>query len=278
MRDYPDDESFDDEDYSDGEDVTPDGGTRPVARRPIPADDLPTSYARPALSRKPDQRRVTLPDTSQQYPDQTQAVRPPRRKRGRDRSERPSRPMQSPRPRRDKASSGLYLPWWSLVIMLVFVGCAAFGMLLVVSSLQNNGAAGGQTPLVIVITSTFTVGPPASPTPLPQKPTLTPSPPLPTIPPSQTLPPGNFAVGSTVQVIGVGPSGLNVRSAPGVGSTVKFLAHDGDVYTLKDGPQTASSDEWWFIQDANDSTRGGWASRRFLTVQGSAPPTATPAS
>src|SRR5437016_5898429 len=126
MSDYPDDESFD-EDYSDGEDVTPDQGTRPASRRPIPADDMPTAYARPAPSRKPDQRRVTLPDTSQQYRDETQAVSPARRKCARDRSERPSRPMQSPRPRRDKASSGLYLPWWSLVIMLVFVGCAAFG-------------------------------------------------------------------------------------------------------------------------------------------------------
>src|SRR5258707_9950443 len=117
MSDYPDDESFDDEDYSDGEDVTPDQGTRPVARRPIPADDLPTAYARPALSRKPDQRRVTLPDTSQQYPDETQAVPPARRKRARGRSKRPSRPMQSPPPTRGKARSGLYLPWLALVVI-----------------------------------------------------------------------------------------------------------------------------------------------------------------
>jgi hypothetical protein len=157
--------------------------------------------------------------------------------------------------------------------MLAFVGCAAIGALAVVTSLEANVEPGGGTPLVIVITSTFTVGPPASPTSIPQKATLTPSPPLPTIPSTLTLPPGNFAIGNTIQVVGVGPSGLNVRSAPGTDATVKFLARDGETYVLKDGPQTASSDEWWLIQDAADSTKGGWASRRFLTVQSAAPAT-----
>jgi hypothetical protein len=167
---------------------------------------------------------------------------------------------------REKRDSGLYLPWWSLVIMLVFVGCAAVGALIVVQSIGENTAPGGQTPVVIVITSTFTAGPPASPTAIPMPATITPTAPLPTIPPTASLPPGDFALGETVKVVGVGLSGLNVRASPGFNSTIKFQAHDDERYVLKDGPQTASGEEWWYIQDANDQNRGGWASRRFLTV------------
>jgi len=182
------------------------------------------------------------------------------------RGSKASRPGRQPRPVRDKRNSGLYLPWWSLVLMLAFVGCVAFGALVLVGGLESTAQPGGGTPLVIVITSTFTVGPPASPTAIPIKPSLTPSLPLPTVPPTLTLPPGDFAIGDTVQVVGVGDSSLNVRSAPGTDSTVKFRATDGETYLLKDGPQQASSDEWWFIQDAADSTKAGWASRRFLTI------------
>ncbi len=241
--------------------------TRRVNRRPIPADDVPpVAHVRPPLTRGP-QSQPLPPQPGMATPYAGQEL--PRAAHSR----RARRPNYPPRPTTDKASSGLYLPWWSLVLMLAFVGCAAIGALAVVTSLEANVAPGGGTPLVIVITSTFTVGPPASPTAIPQRATLTPSLPLPTIPSTLTLPPGNFAIGNTVLVVGVGPSGLNVRSGPGTDSTVKFLAHDGETYILKDGPQTASSDEWWMIQDAADSTKSGWASRRFLTVQSAAPAT-----
>jgi len=161
--------------------------------------------------------------------------------------------------------------------MLAFVGCAAVGALLVVNSLGGNTVIGGQTPVVIVITSTYTVGPPATTTPIPLPSTLTPTAPLPTIAPTASLPPGDFAIGETVKVVGVGLNGLNVRTAPGTDSTVKFRASDDDRFTLTDGPQTASEDEWWMISDPQDSARNGWASRRFLTViAGAASATSAP--
>src|SRR5258708_7618480 len=79
--------------------------------------------------------------------------------------------------------------------------------------------------------------PPATPPAFPQRPPLPASPPLPTIPSTLTLPPGNFAIGDTVVVVGVGESGLNVRSAPGTDSDVKFRGREGELYVLKDGPQ-----------------------------------------
>src|SRR5258708_1240991 len=105
---------------------------------------------------------------------------------------------------------------------------------------------------------------PSSARPNPHHAPLTPPPPLPTVPPTLTLPPGDFAIGETVKVVGVGDSSLNVRSAPGTDSTVKFRALDGETYVLKDGPQQASSDAWWFIQDLVDSSKCGCASRHFL--------------
>src|SRR5262245_12369338 len=186
--------------------------SQPPARRPIPADEMPASYSRHALSRRttgqpqPPQDHLSVP-----VPPRSPYQEAPRQGRGKRARARANR---APRPPIDKSRSGLYLPWWSLLLLLAFVGCAAFGVLLLVNSMEYSGTSGGQTPIVVVITATFTFGPPASPTNIPQKPTLTPSPPLPTIPPTLTLPPGNFAVGEIVVVVGTGDSGLNVRSAP----------------------------------------------------------------
>jgi uncharacterized protein YraI len=80
------------------------------------------------------------------------------------------------------------------------------------------------------------------------------------------LPAGEVKIGSVIQVVGVGGSGLNIRSGPGRQFNAKFLAQDGQQYTVKDGPQIASDEEWWLIQDLNNPNLNGWASRRFLTV------------
>jgi hypothetical protein len=153
-----------------------------------------------------------------------------------------------------------------MLLMLVLVAGLAVGALLVVNSVGGLTPPGGTTPVFIVITATYTIGPPASATPIPQPPTLTPPPPLPTIPPSVTLPPGNFTIGATVQVIGTGTNGLNVRSGPSTQFNVKFLGQDGQKYTLMEGPQQADGEEWWHIQDPNNPSNDGWAVRRFLTV------------
>src|SRR5215813_9203675 len=272
MSDYSDD-PFDPAQGQSGGTTQPSDPAQRAARRPIPSDEMPASYSRPALSRRPQAQPQPPQDhISVPVPPGNPYQEAPRQGRGRRARARANR---APRPPIDKSRSGLYLPWWSLLLLLAFVGCAAFGVLLLVNSMEYSGTSGGQTPIVVVITATFTVGPPASPTPIPQKPTLTPSPPLPTIPPTLTLPPGNFAIGEIVVVVGTGDSGLNVRSAPSTTGTVKFRAHDGESYILRDGPQQASGEEWWLIADQADSTKSGWASRRFLSIQSAAPATAT---
>lgn len=256
---YDDPEDFEPGDYDDEtalEERTPPRGSRRTVAPPV--DDYP----------EPPRRR-------------TNPVRDPRAMRDRRDAPRSHTGYYPPTPdypyaetqaqqrtrgklRPNRRDSGFYLPWWSLLIMLVVVGGLSFGALMIVGSMGGNAAPGGSTPIIVVITSTFTIGPPASTTPIPQKATLTATRPLPTIAPTATLPAGNVAIGSTVTIVGVGGSGLNVRSGPGKQFNAKFLAYDGQKYVVKDGPQFASDEEWYQIEDVSNPNNSGWASRRFL--------------
>lgn len=149
----------------------------------------------------------------------------------------------------------------------------AFGLLLAFSALSQPATPGNQPPRVQVLTAqptlseNFTgqsgVSQPLWTTPIPVAlPTATA--PLPTPAPSPTLPPGQFGIGVTVQVVGVGLNGLKVRDAPGYDGTLRFLAAEGDTFVIVDGPQSADDIEWWRLEDPNDSSRYGWAARNFL--------------
>jgi len=176
------------------------------------------------------------------------------------------------------SESGLYLPWWSLVVMVGVVGALAFGILFAAMALVQPAALGDQTPQVLVVTAPPTLsqdfgapgGPAAAPpgaaawpTPIPQlQPTATL--PLPTPVPSPTLPPGNFAVGVTVRVVGVETSGLNVRAAPGLEAQVRFQALEGETFAVTEGPQQVDGFEWWRLEAPDDPNRFGWAVRNYL--------------
>lgn len=185
----------------------------------------------------------------------------------------PAVPRRSARRRAVPPSeSGWYLPWWSLVVMIATVGMIAFGLLLTVTELSEPHVPGNQTPRVQIVTALPTLSqdflpgaaqPGMGPTPIPQA-FPTPTVPLPTPIPSPTLPPGDFAIGMTVQVVGVGTSGLNIRSSPGYTGTPRFLAAEQDTFVITEGPQTVDGLEWWRLQDPDDPDRFGWAARNYL--------------
>lgn len=278
MSDYPDD-PYDDNWDDSFEGSTPASGSTPVQpeqravrrtrpptgeyeatdrasqRRPPQPYDAQSGYSRPAIPRQARQARPIPPppEPSRGMPIDQVPAYPDARGRRRPAPQRPS-----------KRDSGLYLPWWTLLIMLIFVGAAAVGAWAVVGMIGGDVLPGGQTPIMIVVTATFTVGPPAPPTPIPQPPTDIPPVILPTIAPTTTLPPGEFRAGVTVEVVGVGIDGLNVRAGPGVSADIRFRANDGDRFVILSGPQTASGLEWWELQSAADATRRGWAARPYL--------------
>lgn len=185
-----------------------------------------------------------------------------------------------PTARRDTRSSGLYLPWWSLVILVAVVGAATLALVLTFSALAEPKTPGDQAPRVLVITPQPTLSqgflggtaPETDsqglwPTPIrPAQPTPTIA--LPTPIPSPSLPPGNITIGVLVKVVGVGATGLNIRSVPGTGeaSTPRFVAQEESVFVVVEGPQTADGLEWWRLEDPDDSQRYGWAARNYLEV------------
>ena len=163
-------------------------------------------------------------------------------------------------------------------MLVVTVGAIAFALVIVLSQFSAPNTPGNQPALVRVVTSMPTLSQdfydaanrsaaPAVATPI-GIPGAGPAaiPPLPTPVPSPSLPPGDFQIGATVRVVGVGLSGLNVRSEPGTGSTARFLAYDDDTFVLVDGPQNVNNLEWWRIEDPDDASRYGWAVRNYLEV------------
>lgn len=181
--------------------------------------------------------------------------------------------------RRSPEQSGLYFPWWSLLILVGVVAVVTLGIVLTFSALVEPQTPGDQAPRVQVITAQPTLsqdflGAPAPdssanpalwPTPIrPAVPTATLA--LPTPIPSPTLPPGDLVIGVLVKVVGVGTSGLNIRSSPGYSGTPRFLAAEDEVFAIVDGPQTIDGLEWWRVEDPDDPQRFGWAARNYLMV------------
>ena len=185
------------------------------------------------------------------------------------------------RQRTPPSESGVYLPWWSLVILVGVVAIAAFGTMALISSMGQAAAPGNQPSRVQVITAMPTLsqefiggsGGASAPQLNGAQPDIpqaqaTATALLPTPIPSPSLPPGEFAVGTRVTVVGVGLSGLNVRSAPGYSGSQRFLAYDDDIFALVDGPQESDGIEWWQIEDPDDPERQGWAARNYLEAVG----------
>jgi hypothetical protein len=188
----------------------------------------------------------------------------------------PAMQQNAHRQRSKQNDSGWYLPWWSLILMVIVVGASALAFIYFIASFDQPQIPGNQTPSVREITSQptlsqdFASGGPAlpsypNPTSIPQalpSPTVA----LPTPVPSQTMPPGEFIVGTRIQVVGVGSDGLNVRSTPGLDGAVNFQAYDDEIFVIVDGPQIVDDREWWKLEDPEDSYRGGWAVRNFLMI------------
>ena len=181
-------------------------------------------------------------------------------------------------------SSGLYVPWWGFVLVILAVAGITCGLWSVV--LINRGGAAtsiGPTPTLVfvVITPTATLGaggpgplvitstPPAGPTVAPQGGGTPAAPAGATAPAAdgatatQGLP---IALGVTIQVSGTGGDGLTVRQGPGKDFSSVFVANEGDKFVVKDGPRQANGFTWWYVVDPADANRFGWAVQDFMQV------------
>ncbi len=188
----------------------------------------------------------------------------------------PARPR--PERRRSARDSSLYLPWWSIALMLIGVVIVSLGLVGLVMLLGNSaGLLTEPTPIIRIIT--------AEPTRLAGN-----LPPTAEAPATQIIADGNagtslvlagptlaaveftptpvpITLGSTVIVEGVDAQTLNVRDVASItASTIIFRALEGERFTIIEGPVQGDGFTWWRIRDANDATRQGWAVSNYLRV------------
>jgi hypothetical protein len=76
--------------------------------------------------------------------------------------------------------------------------------------------------------------------------------------------PGVISLGMTVQITGTGQDGLRMRADAGTDQTVLFLANEGDLFTIVDGPVIRDSLIWWKIQALDDAHKSGWSVQDYL--------------
>lgn len=205
---------------------------------------------------------------------------PPRRTPPSRQAQLPPRPTGKARTRRD---SGLYLPLWSLGLMLLIVIGIAVGVVMLVISLgaentRSPNALPTQPPPVVIVSSPIPTERPSSFPASPATPTLPAQfsnllqapadfslvgPVLPTVFISPT--PIFIEIGVRVQVVGLSGDELNVRDNAGIfGTNVLFRAPEGSLFDVVAGPLQVDNLSWWQLRDPNDPTRIGWAASQYL--------------
>jgi hypothetical protein len=184
---------------------------------------------------------------------------------------RPEPPDDEPR------GQGLVVPWWAFVIVILVVAGITCGMWYLVLSNRGDAAATSAgpspTPIFLVITATPTLGAPgeAGPNETPIGPTAAPTG-EPTVTPTAAEPTAvPIEIGGQIVVIGTEGAGLAVRQGPGVDFAYLFVADDGEVFNVQDGPASADGYDWWYLVDPADEDRAGWAVSDYMEAAVDAP-------
>ena len=94
----------------------------------------------------------------------------------------------------------------------------------------------------------------------------TPTPTGDTIPTTSGPSSGGIAVGDYVRVVGTGGDGLRLRINPGLDGQVRFIAFEGEIFLIQDGPQEADGFTWWHMVGTEDETRRGWSVSEYMEV------------
>jgi hypothetical protein len=172
-----------------------------------------------------------------------------------------------------RAGNPLYLPLWSVAVMLLAAFCGTFTIISAVLLLGGNRAPGGE-PRVVIITAapspTFDAQSPPQPTAtsalLPADSNSETAPTFalegPTLPPVILSPtPVSISVGQTVIV---NEDQLRLRSSPGLdGELISYLAL-GTRFSVIGGPQQASGLTWWQVEDPTQPLVRGWVAGDYL--------------
>lgn len=181
---------------------------------------------------------------------------------------------------RNRRKSGLYLPLWSLALMIIIVLMSVGGIILLFLNL-GGGSTPKREPILLIDTAVPTQRPnsfpisPATPTIPPnidpnQLDVIPTAPPIILSGPTLFVPtlsptPRQIELGVIVIVADVGDQELNIRNQASVtDSTVIFRAPENTQFLIVDGPRQGDGLTWWQIQDLRDPSRVGWAASNYL--------------
>lgn len=148
-------------------------------------------------------------------------------------------------------------PYLGLLGAVLFAGCLSMGMVALVRSERSASSSFYPTAMVEVIpapTLTPSLPPTSSPAPADGM----------TQSPNGNLSAGPIRIGDSVQIYGTQGDGLRLRAEPGLESEILFLAYEGEIFLVKDGPQEASGYIWWYLVAPYDENVRGWAVENFL--------------
>lgn len=73
-------------------------------------------------------------------------------------------------------------------------------------------------------------------------------------------------VGDSVQIYGTQGDGLRLRAAPGLDGEILYLAFEGEIFRVEDGPREGSGYIWWYLAAPYDENVKGWAVENYLKV------------
>ncbi|HPG19510.1 MAG TPA: SH3 domain-containing protein [Flexilinea sp.] len=102
--------------------------------------------------------------------------------------------------------------------------------------------------------------------------------PMPTITPTSAIPsekpdlsvkyisPEGFSVGAYVKIENTQGAGLKIRPDPGTGGEVTFIASEGDIFIIIDGPDERNGYTWWKLQGFEDPSLVGWGASKFFSL------------
>lgn len=152
------------------------------------------------------------------------------------------------------------IDWRSALTPRAIVGAIFIALLLLASTFVWMAWSVPPRPDPAGLMAVMTVIPAPTGTPPAESVTLDPYAPTPT----PTLAPGQLTTGIYVQIVGTGGVGLNIRSAPGLDASQRFLGFDSEVFLITDGPRERDGYTWWYVVSNYDDGRAGWAADDFL--------------
>lgn len=146
-----------------------------------------------------------------------------------------------------------------LIGAMVFACCLTIGGIVLMKNRQASLANPYPTAIVEVIPApTLTPSPFPTATPLVEEETIG----SPLASPSGR----KIRIGDSVQIYGTQGDGLRLRAKAGLEGEILFLAFEGEIFQVEDGPQEASGYLWWYLVAPYDENVSGWAVENYLKV------------